>query len=200
MYAIFTHLRTELVHDQPSQPPDIRDPWEGPRTFAEDFYAGGDRPLDSLTPSYLTPREEEPLVIPGITSSGDKVESPKAPSPETREVFDVDELYADVTASGPTPTSNVPVADEPMPEYGPSLPLAAVDWNFPAAFPGKKATGSGYLVVDPDEFVRFDLSYDEDQYSAVADGSSSKNTQQEGDMSTAQGTCKMLHALTPRNR
>jgi len=25
--------------------PEIKDPWEGPRTYAEDFYSGGDMPL-----------------------------------------------------------------------------------------------------------------------------------------------------------
>ena len=44
------------------QPPDIRDPWELPKTYAEDLYTGGPiRELDhsKLSPSHLTPSPEE---------------------------------------------------------------------------------------------------------------------------------------------
>jgi hypothetical protein len=52
------------VEDSFSQPPDILDPWEGPTTYAEDFYAGGDlrdRDLKSErpSPSNLTPVRQE---------------------------------------------------------------------------------------------------------------------------------------------
>lgn len=43
------------------QPPDIRDPWELPKTYAEDLYTGGPiRKTDrqKLSPSHLTPAEE----------------------------------------------------------------------------------------------------------------------------------------------
>lgn len=36
-----THKRAAEVAEEP----DIRDPWSGPQTYAEDFYSGGDRPL-----------------------------------------------------------------------------------------------------------------------------------------------------------
>ena len=42
--------------------PDIRDPWSGPRTYAEDFYSGGDRPLrhdQILDAHHIEDQEEE---------------------------------------------------------------------------------------------------------------------------------------------
>lgn len=34
---------------------ELVDPWEGPRTFAEDYYSGGDRLAPDLTPNHITP-------------------------------------------------------------------------------------------------------------------------------------------------
>ena len=63
------------VENNFSQPPDIRDPWEGPKTYAEDYYAGGDLRDTDLkserpSPSNLTPLRQErvetfPTFIPG---------------------------------------------------------------------------------------------------------------------------------------
>lgn len=57
---LFGFGREEEGEDQ--QPPDIRDPWELPKTYAEDLYTGGpireaDRP--GLSPSHLTPAAED---------------------------------------------------------------------------------------------------------------------------------------------
>ena len=44
------------------QPPDIRDPWELPKTYAEDLYTGGpirDMDRSKFSPSHLTPSAEE---------------------------------------------------------------------------------------------------------------------------------------------
>ena len=41
---------------------DIEDPWQGPRTYAEDFYAGGDVPdsvLDHAGDPHILPTEDE---------------------------------------------------------------------------------------------------------------------------------------------
>ena len=42
---------------------ELIDPWEGPRTFAEDYYSGGDRLAPSLTPNHLTPLAGSPAPI-----------------------------------------------------------------------------------------------------------------------------------------
>lgn len=39
---------------------ELVDPWEGPRTFAEDYYSGGDRLAPDLTPNHLTPLDGSP--------------------------------------------------------------------------------------------------------------------------------------------
>jgi hypothetical protein len=39
---------------------ELVDPWEGPRTFAEDYYSGGDRLAPGLTPNHLTPLTGSP--------------------------------------------------------------------------------------------------------------------------------------------
>lgn len=39
---------------------ELVDPWEGPRTFAEDFYSGGDRLAPGLTPNHITPLAGSP--------------------------------------------------------------------------------------------------------------------------------------------
>jgi hypothetical protein len=40
---------------------EIIDPWDGPRTFAEDYYSGGDRLAPALTPNHLTPLDGSPV-------------------------------------------------------------------------------------------------------------------------------------------
>lgn len=48
-----------VTQHQPSLPLELPDPWQGPRTYAEDFYTGGDfnaqDRLDGVSPSRLTP-------------------------------------------------------------------------------------------------------------------------------------------------
>lgn len=39
---------------------ELVDPWEGPRTFAEDYYSGGDRLAPSITPNHITPLTGSP--------------------------------------------------------------------------------------------------------------------------------------------
>lgn len=45
------------IPSQGATPFDVElvDPWDGPRTFAEDYYSGGDRLAPGLTPNRLTP-------------------------------------------------------------------------------------------------------------------------------------------------
>lgn len=48
--------------EEGQQPPDIRDPWELPKTYAEDLYTGGpirEAHRSKLSPSHLTPTTEE---------------------------------------------------------------------------------------------------------------------------------------------
>ncbi|KAH9067608.1 hypothetical protein EDB87DRAFT_12851 [Lactarius vividus] len=40
---------------------ELVDPWNGPRTFAEDYYSGGDRLAHGLTPNHLTPVARSPV-------------------------------------------------------------------------------------------------------------------------------------------
>ena len=158
------------AEEEPTNPPDIRDPWEGPRTFAEDFFAGGDAiPSSSaVSASLITPLDV------------DDTEEPPHPA----EVLDVDILYADAVKpsldvaefegtpitpmfkdtqenaegenSPPASTetfcregvdANV-IETENEPEHSlPSPSLSkGIDWNWPPAFPGRVATASGHLV------------------------------------------------------
>ncbi|KAK7045545.1 hypothetical protein VNI00_007377 [Paramarasmius palmivorus] len=83
----FPPQHTEDAHD--TQPVDIRDPWVGPQTYAEDFYSGGDLqsdmdgPLDPdrlnendgsdisafLTPGIITPNDPETISVTSETGS-----------------------------------------------------------------------------------------------------------------------------------
>ena len=54
---------------------DLPDPWEGPRTFAEDFYAGGDFRENDLQPGHYSPSNLTPLrraMVRGNTPVADK--------------------------------------------------------------------------------------------------------------------------------
>jgi hypothetical protein len=62
----------------PSQPAvsfdvELTDPWDGPRTFAEDYYSGGDRLAPGLTPNHLTPvaRTPVPALVPDLRTAPD---------------------------------------------------------------------------------------------------------------------------------
>lgn len=53
------------------QPPDVRDPWELPKTYAEDLYTGGPIPgtdRSKLSPSNLTPSTEEANHLDNVVS------------------------------------------------------------------------------------------------------------------------------------
>lgn len=91
---------------------DLPDPWDGPRTYAEDFYSGGELRDDptKLTPTHLTPRltpqsPQEPEIISIDDSDDEVVKKPEAEaerrsrtrSPIREEDFDessVNDLYA----------------------------------------------------------------------------------------------------------
>jgi hypothetical protein len=52
---------------------ELTDPWEGPRTFAEDYYSGGDQLAPGLTPNHLTPvaRSPVPALVPDLPNAPD---------------------------------------------------------------------------------------------------------------------------------
>nr|VWP01521.1 Alcohol oxidase [Ganoderma boninense] len=171
-------LPTEKENDDSAQPPDIHDPWEGPRMYAEDFYSGGDV-LEGGTPSHLTPREEEPLDIPGISSARDE---PSRSIRHDQDVVNLDEDDRLLTAEEPRTSPGVQptterddeldyadqpeaaqevIAETPRSPSPPSPTLRTqVDWNWPPAFPGRVATSSGHLATGQDGIV--EISDDED--------------------------------------
>ncbi|KAI0665657.1 hypothetical protein C8Q78DRAFT_1199021 [Trametes maxima] len=169
----------ELAEDEPAQPADLSDPWDGPRNFAEDFYAGGDllpTTAEGITPSHLTPEDEGPLFIPGISPAPEETHQDPdgAVSPQT---LDVDELYSDAPEGAPEvaepeapPVDAVNMSDEEASEdeRSPSPPSAIlrshVDWNWPPAFPGRVATSSGHVQSSEREI--FEISDDEEDESA----------------------------------
>jgi len=64
---------------------ELVDPWEGPRTFAEDYYSGGDRLAPGLTPNRITPPAGSPgpAVVPDFLtlSNAGAYEDRLSPSP-----------------------------------------------------------------------------------------------------------------------
>jgi len=49
---------------------ELTDPWDGPRTFAEEYYSGGDRLVPGLTPNHLTPLSRSPApTLPGLPTT-----------------------------------------------------------------------------------------------------------------------------------
>ncbi|CAL1711329.1 unnamed protein product [Somion occarium] len=97
----------------PRQPRDVEipDAWDGPRTYAEDFYAGGELRDDPskltpfhLTPQVLTPLREEETVTPAGTESHE------------HEVIDVDEeeveADAEITQVSRRARSGSPIHEE----------------------------------------------------------------------------------------
>ncbi|KAM5542869.1 hypothetical protein V8D89_003253 [Ganoderma adspersum] len=162
--------------DDFAQPPDVHDPWQGPRTYAEDFYSGGDI-LEGETPSHLTPRDEEPLDIPGISSVRDE---PSHSIPHDLVNLNGDDLLVIADEPGVSPalqptmerddeleyadqpqTVQEVIAETPRSPSPPSPTLRSqVDWNWPPAFPGRVATGPGHLADDQDGIV--EISDDEE--------------------------------------
>ncbi|OCH89869.1 hypothetical protein OBBRIDRAFT_637923 [Obba rivulosa] len=76
--------------DIDQRPIEVPDPWNGPRTFAEDFYAGGElrdihRLKGQLSPSRLTPDERPSFEFNGDRPSGSVDDCIAAPLPEFAE-------------------------------------------------------------------------------------------------------------------
>ncbi|THH13261.1 hypothetical protein EW146_g6941, partial [Bondarzewia mesenterica] len=131
---------------------EISDPWDGPRTFAEDFYSGGDRiaPVAAeLTPSHLTPAgmsaapsppatEENPTL--SVQVEDELTITPGVLSPSVSpEIVEVD--FGDLPRSSPPQM----LSDEEDADVARNL-----DWNWPPAFRGKIATRAGHLDSEAD--------------------------------------------------
>jgi hypothetical protein len=89
------------------QPPDIRDPWELPKTYAEDLYTGGpirETDRSELSPSRLTPPAEE-------VDSFDNIDLQPhlSPVPVSQPI---DHNLAERSQGTPTPTPIPPTADQ----------------------------------------------------------------------------------------
>lgn len=160
----------ELPVEEAPRTPDLPDPWEGPRTFAEDFYAGGDAlPTQSegITPSHLTPKDEGPVFIPGVTDYSEARDQRDAKEEtadnDTHDAVDVAAPAASVGVVKDD-ADEAEEADLSDAERSPSPPSATlrthVDWNWPPAFPGRIATGPGH-IVDSEREV-FEISDDDD--------------------------------------
>lgn len=50
-----TNIYAEFPQNAAPTDVELVDPWDGPRTFAEDYYSGGDQLVPGLTPNHLTP-------------------------------------------------------------------------------------------------------------------------------------------------
>ena len=161
-------LDTVLAEDDLVQPLDIPDPWEGPRTYAEDFYSGGDvltESLENVTPSHLTPREDK-IYIPGVTSPVGETSQSVAEKPDIFDDHAGDDLNAEVEA--PSTVQNSTHHDQNThsgvsdlrSSPSPTHLTRHVDWNWPPAFPGKVATGPGHLSGQPQDIIA--ISDDED--------------------------------------
>ncbi|KAH9006141.1 hypothetical protein EDB86DRAFT_687748 [Lactarius hatsudake] len=86
---------------------ELVDPWDGPRTFAEDYYSGGDRLAPGLTPDHLTPVVRSPVPIsaanfpPRLSTDANADSRPVSPSvsstsssPKSRDTADVARVKA----------------------------------------------------------------------------------------------------------
>ncbi|KAI0753057.1 hypothetical protein C8Q80DRAFT_1149682 [Daedaleopsis nitida] len=168
----------ELVDDESTQPLEIPDPWEGPRTFAEDYYAGGDvhpQSLDSLTPSHLTPPDEGNLSIPGISSISTAAQGTSLPIVDSQQGADeavgIDDLYADIDstqrlthADGMDDDKGGVTEDARPPSPSPTNLTTHVDWNYPPAFPGRTATGPGHIADEDHDIIAISDDEDNDSF------------------------------------
>ncbi|VDC00338.1 unnamed protein product [Peniophora sp. CBMAI 1063] len=120
--------------------PELPDPWAPARTFAEDYYSGGDAPVRGGSPHNLTPRLR--AVSPGLHP---------APSPAQAEVINVDDSDEE---------------DQVQEEHSSDR----WDWNNPPAVPwGHRATRPGHLISKESE-EDLELQYpDEDEDGAEDD-------------------------------
>ena len=89
-----TNMCAESLHLNSAVPIDVKlvDPWEGPRTFAEDYYSGGDHLAPGLTPNHLTPIAHSPIPTTDA-NAGSRSVSPSvlstSSSPKSRDTADV---------------------------------------------------------------------------------------------------------------
>lgn len=108
-----------VVSSESLPPVELVDKWEGPRTYAEDFYAGGDQAEESLawrTPSHLTPQAgtPSPMYPAGEEGSPGAVwanTAEAAVSPASPEVIDVDDDEEELQPTVP-PTFTMPLDEE----------------------------------------------------------------------------------------
>lgn len=120
LYEQEGQLDTEEVEDfppsitqrQPSLSLELPDPWRGPRTYAEDFYAGGDfnaqDQLDGVSPSSLTPVHDAHVDTPFSNIMQD--DGPPSGVPKTElVVVNVDVTDEALPDSSPPPSSPVEV-------------------------------------------------------------------------------------------
>jgi hypothetical protein len=97
---------------QPSLPLELPDPWQGPRTYAEDFYTGGDfnaqDQLNGVSPSSLTPVHD--ALVETLFSNILQDDGPPSGVPKTEAaVVNVDVTDEALPASSPPPSSPVEV-------------------------------------------------------------------------------------------
>ncbi|TFY70427.1 hypothetical protein EVG20_g2579 [Dentipellis fragilis] len=135
--AVFPDDEEEPL-DEPVTPVEILDPWVGPKTYAEDFYSGGDlvAPVAAgLTPNNMTPADMSPIVE---AAGDDQDNNPTAdfmlPSPSP-EIIDVD-ADEDEPENESLPRSSPPPADaeDEFDEL-----YADIDENFASSPPTKHA-------------------------------------------------------------
>jgi hypothetical protein len=125
---------------------EILDPWEGPRTFVEDYYSGGDRLAPGLTPNHITPLAGSPgpavvpdfPTLPNVGAHEDRVSpSPSvlstSPSPKPHNVEDNDEidelLQYDNTVATSSVNNQEDIEEQAMGSY--YEPVAAVGLLLP---------------------------------------------------------------------
>ncbi|ESK97309.1 hypothetical protein Moror_17740 [Moniliophthora roreri MCA 2997] len=122
-----------------AQPVDIRDPWAGPHTYAEDFYSGGDLRADTdgsvnpdrlnendgsdisafLTPGIITPNDPENDSV--ASDSGSRTGVPFTPLRVALarklepEIFDFDDDEEDELDEGSRPSRSSPTHSSPSP-------------------------------------------------------------------------------------
>ncbi|KAI9508552.1 hypothetical protein F5148DRAFT_1375778 [Russula earlei] len=88
---------------------ELADPWDGPRTYAEDYFSGGDRLAPGLTPNHLTPV----VLTPPILTSTSHV----ALKTEAQELFPFPRNLHLIPSSKQPDSANDNVVDE-LPPFG----------------------------------------------------------------------------------
>ncbi|KAG1854150.1 hypothetical protein DFJ58DRAFT_383137 [Suillus subalutaceus] len=99
-----------IMQHQPSLPLELPDPWQGPRTYAEDFYTGGDfnaqDQLNGVSPSSLTPVHD--AHVDTLFSNIMQDDGPPSGVPKTEPaVVNVDVTDEALPDSSPPPSSPV---------------------------------------------------------------------------------------------